>query len=226
MTGAPRIDLHVHSSYSPDSRHPPGAFAERLAYSGMNGFALTDHNTVAGHARLPDLVRRFPSYVFVPGVEISTSEGHLLAYGVRETPPAYRSLAESVDWVRGHGGIAILAHPCRWTHGVGRRRSEEVSVDGLEAVNGHNGLVANARAELIGARRRLVLPGGGGAHAPADLGRGFTQFTTPLGSAEELLTELKRGHTEAGGVSLTSGERLGWLVQTAGRRALRGFRRI
>jgi PHP-associated len=181
---------------------------------------------VESHARLPDLGRRYPSYVFVPGVEVSTREGHLLVYGVSERPPVRAPLEETIDWVRARGGVSVLAHPLRWAHGVGRRRLASAKVDGVEVLNGHNGPVSNARAELIGARRGLTLTGGSDAHDLAGIGRTYTRVMVPELSVEAVLKALRSGHTEGGGRSLALPERARLAVLTAARRAARGFRPI
>ena len=62
-----RADLHVHSSAS-DGTEPPAEVMRRAAQAGLDVVALTDHDTVAGHAearralagaaRLPDPAAR------------------------------------------------------------------------------------------------------------------------------------------------------------------------
>ncbi|MCI4364482.1 MAG: CehA/McbA family metallohydrolase [Thermoplasmata archaeon] len=202
MSDGPRLDLHVHSRYSPDSTLRLEQLVARLPYTGLRGFALTDHNSVGGHAELAELRRAHPSYVFLPGVEVSTLEGHLLAYGVTERPPSRRPLAESIEWVRAHGGEPVLAHPFRLVHGVGRRLAETAPVRALEARNGHNSEVANAKAELVGARRGIGMTGGGDVHALAELGRAYTFFPEGASKVDDLLEALRRGHTQPGGRSL------------------------
>ena len=76
-----RADLHVHSNAS-DGTDPPAQVMRRAARAGLGAVALTDHDTVAGHAEarqaLPD------SVIFVPGMELSgrleDHSVHLLAY--------------------------------------------------------------------------------------------------------------------------------------------------
>jgi 3',5'-nucleoside bisphosphate phosphatase len=76
-----RADLHVHSNAS-DGTDPPAQVMRRAARAGLDAVALTDHDTVAGHARarlaLP------AGLTLVPGMELSCRlDGHslhLLAY--------------------------------------------------------------------------------------------------------------------------------------------------
>ena len=44
-----RADLHVHSNAS-DGTDPPAEVMRRAAQAGLDVVALTDHDTVAGHA--------------------------------------------------------------------------------------------------------------------------------------------------------------------------------
>ncbi|MGA8275730.1 MAG: CehA/McbA family metallohydrolase [Thermoplasmata archaeon] len=226
MTDGLRLDLHVHSRYSPDSRLTLEELVGRLPYTGMRGFALTDHNTVRGNAELVELRKRHPTYVFLPGIEVSTHEGHLLAYGVSEAPPPHRPVAETIEWVRGHGGEAVLAHPFRWAHGVGRQVAETAPVSAIEGRNGHNSEVTNAKAELVGARRGLGLTGGSDVHALSELGRAYTYFPDEARSLDDLLEALRRGRTQAGGRSLPLLGRLRVTITTGAKFVTRGLRSI
>jgi predicted metal-dependent phosphoesterase TrpH len=226
MTATLRIDLHVHSRHSPDGRATLEALVDQLGFAGLNGFALTDHNSIAGHRRLAELARDYPMYRLIPGVEVSTREGHLLVYGVEEMPPIRRPVAETIDWVRAHGGISVLAHPFRWAHGVGRRLAAQAAADGVETVNGHNAEIANARAELVAARRGLASTGGSDAHDRTEMGRAYTEFPVDSPSVDDLFAHLRARHTRGGGVSLALGERVRLALRTALGRAARGFRSL
>ncbi|MCI4329439.1 MAG: CehA/McbA family metallohydrolase [Thermoplasmata archaeon] len=218
------LDLHVHSSYSPDSRLPLEAAVERLGPQGLNGFALTDHNTVAGHGALRALAERYPQYRFVPGIEVSTQDGHVLALGLGEVPPLHRPAADTVEWIEAHGGVAVPAHPARRSHGIGRRLAESLRVSALETVNGHNSELANARAAVIAARRTLGETGGSDAHDVAGVGRAYTVFPEGIETVDHLLEELRRRHTLSAGTSLRYGEMARLALRTIALRASRGFR--
>ena len=76
-----RADLHVHSNAS-DGTDPPAEVMRRAARAGLDAVALTDHDTVAGHA---EARRALPAdLILVPGLELSgrlaDHSVHLLAY--------------------------------------------------------------------------------------------------------------------------------------------------
>src|SRR6516162_2172087 len=81
-----RADLHVHSNAS-DGTDPPAEVMRRAALAGLDAVALTDHDTVAGHAQAR---RALPApLILVRGMELSCrldapARGqhslHLLAY--------------------------------------------------------------------------------------------------------------------------------------------------
>jgi predicted metal-dependent phosphoesterase TrpH len=66
-----RADLHVHSSAS-DGTEPPAEVMRRAAQAGLDVVALTDHDTVAGHA---EARRALPGTLtpltLLPGMELS-----------------------------------------------------------------------------------------------------------------------------------------------------------
>ena len=86
-----RIDLHVHSSAS-DGTDPPAEVMRRAGQAGLDVVALTDHDTLAGHAEAARALP--PGLALVAGMELSCRLAghsvHLLAYG---TDPADPDLA-------------------------------------------------------------------------------------------------------------------------------------
>jgi predicted metal-dependent phosphoesterase TrpH len=226
MTAGLRLDLHVHSDRSPDGTASVARLVGRCRELGLDGFALTDHHTVAGHAALAELARELPALRLVPGVEVSTADGHLLAYGLEEPPPEGRPVVETAEWVTGHGGVPVLAHPFRWAHGVGGVLGRIVRVPALEVLNAHNGRRANAAAQVLAAARSLGRTGGSDAHHPADLGRAWTVFPAGSSSVDDLLEALRRGSTTADGTSIGPLRRAGLALRSCGLRLSRGLRPI
>jgi predicted metal-dependent phosphoesterase TrpH len=226
MTPGLRLDLHVHSVLSPDGRDDVGVLVERAATVGLDGLALTDHNTTRGLGRLGELRSRHPQLRLLAGVEVSTRDGHLLAYGLREPPPARRPVEETAEWVVARGGVPVLAHPVRLVHGVGPRLASRVRVPALESVNGHNGASANARAGRLARSRSLGSTGGSDAHASRDLGRAWTRFPEGADSVEDLLSALGRGATTGEGRGASPVARIELALRSLSLRIGRRFRPI
>lgn len=226
MTDLRGFDLHVHSRFSPDSSARVRDILDRVAVAGLAGMALTDHNSTAGHARLAALRSSYPRLLLVPGVEVSTRDGHVLAYGLDAAPPPGRPALETIEWVNDRGGVPVLAHPFRWAHGVGGRLARSVRVPALEATNGHNSEYANAKAELLAAQRRLGSTGGSDAHTPLDVGRAFTLFSEEPDTLAHLLEQLRHGRTHGIGRSLSGAERFLVPLRSAGLRIGRGLRPV
>jgi predicted metal-dependent phosphoesterase TrpH len=226
MTTTLRFDLHVHSSYSADSRLPLEQIAQGLGAAGLHGFAITDHNTVDGHGRIPQLRDRSPHALIIPGVEYSAHEGHVLLYGVADCPPRHRPLAEVAEWAEARNAVVVLAHPFRWVHGAGRRVAESGRVHGIEVQNGRNSEVANTKAAFVAARRHVAATGGSDAHELRSLGRAYTEFPEAPETVEDLLEALRRGKCEPGGASLSAVGRLRLLLRNGTKRAGRRFRSV
>jgi 3',5'-nucleoside bisphosphate phosphatase len=76
-----RADLHSHSTAS-DGTTPPAEVMARAAAAGLDVIALTDHDTVAGHAEAAAALP--PGLTLLPGMELSCRLAghsvHLLAY--------------------------------------------------------------------------------------------------------------------------------------------------
>ncbi len=221
-----RLDLHVHSRRSPDSSLELTDILQAALAGGLQGFALTDHNTIDGLPALRELAARYPRHLFLPGVEVSTVEGHLLVYGVDELPPIRRPLAETLDWARARGLTTVLAHPFRRTHGVGDSLARTATVNGLETLNGHNRAVANARAAAVAAERRLGETGGSDGHRIPEVGRAYTEIEGDGLDAATVLDEIARGRGRPDGRSATALEGVASSLRSAGLRIGRGFRPI
>lgn len=93
-----RIDLHTHSNAS-DGTDAPARVMRRAAEAGLGMVALTDHDTLAGHAQARAALP--PGLTLIPGMELSSripgGSLHLLCYGV---DPANQPLAAECEKIR------------------------------------------------------------------------------------------------------------------------------
>lgn len=77
-----KIELHCHTTYS-DGRLSPGELHELAVKESLSYLALTDHDSVKGHAELEPLMKK-SGIRYIPGIELTTSKNgesiHILGY--------------------------------------------------------------------------------------------------------------------------------------------------
>jgi predicted metal-dependent phosphoesterase TrpH len=171
-----RVDPHVHSSASYDGHDPVELLLEQAAEIGLDGIVVTDHDVIHGSLRAAELAPEYGLFG-IPGVEVSTAVGHLLAIGVSEMPPRRAALDETVDWIRDHGGVAVVPHPFqRSRHGIPRRHL--VDCDAIEVFNSwlFTGF-RNRRARRFAAEHGYPGLAASDAHSVPHVGRAYTELT-------------------------------------------------
>jgi hypothetical protein len=132
--GAPaavRGVIHVHTSRS-DGTGSVDDVVRAAASAGLTFVIVTDHGDGTRTPDLPDYRR---GVLYIDAVEISTTNGHLVALGLPKSPyPLAGDARDVVEDVHRMGGLAIAAHP-----GSPRRELQwtdwTVPVDGLEWLN-------------------------------------------------------------------------------------------
>jgi predicted metal-dependent phosphoesterase TrpH len=123
-----KIDLHVHTCYSPDSVI---TLREVIAYSkkrGLDGVAITDHNTVKGALKL-----KTRDIIIIHGIEVSTLNGHILGLNVTTPIPPKLGIKETIHLIHEAGGIAVAPHPTTFYKSPPSRRIS--SYDAVEVMN-------------------------------------------------------------------------------------------
>lgn len=119
-------ELHMHTYHS-DGHRTVSELWQAVQRRRLDFFVLTDHNNLCGQAEVAALDAG--AVLPIPGMEVTTLEGHLLAIGVA-TPIDWRlhhegrSISAIVRDIHAAGGLAIIAHPgaagspfchgCRW----------------------------------------------------------------------------------------------------------------
>ena len=146
------IDPHVHSDDSYDGHEPVELILEHAAEIGLDAVVITDHDVIGESKRAADIAEEY-GLIGIPGVEVSTAHGHLLAVGVERMPPRRRPYDETIAWIHERGGVAIVPHPFqRSRHGVRERNipvpdSEDGEADADAERRGANVEVADGGAD-------------------------------------------------------------------------------
>lgn len=185
-----KIDLHVHSSCS-DGLGAPEDVLERAEARGLDGLAITDHNTLEGYFRAREVGS---GLILVPGYEVVTDSGHILVYGLEELPPGVESIdyVDLVGWARGRGGLCVIAHP-----GIGSfhlRDWGSCVPDAVEVLNASYPLKFFVGRGLR-LSERLEVPGVGGsdAHSIKVVGDAYTVVEVQSAALDDVLGAIRAG---------------------------------
>jgi predicted metal-dependent phosphoesterase TrpH len=186
MTGAlnGRADLHMHTIVS-DGTATVQETLDHIARMGtLDVIAITDHDRLEASLWAYQHRQRYP-FEIVPGVEVTSADGHVLALWVTEPIPAGLSLAETAHAIHEQDGIAVLAHPFEpliaphtfWRY---LTRPQVLWESGIDAVEVHNAGAftpgGNWLARRVYRDSGLPLLGNSDAHMPALIGTGVTRF--------------------------------------------------
>ena len=130
------IDPHVHSDGSYDGHEPVELLLEQASEIGLDGVVVTDHDVIKESLRAAELAPQYGLFG-IPGVEVSTKVGHLLAIGVEERPEPRRPLAKTIERTAGRDSspratairASARATPTRFRISVGRTPNSRPTPD-------------------------------------------------------------------------------------------------
>jgi predicted metal-dependent phosphoesterase TrpH len=130
------IDFHVHTFFSYDCPMPPRFVIEMARRRGLNGIAVTDHDTVSGALATLE-ANRYSDFLVIPGIEVKSDLGDIIGLYVKQQIRS-RRFADVIKEIHDSGGVVYLPHPIR-TFGVERTKqihAAHPSIDFWEMYNG------------------------------------------------------------------------------------------
>jgi len=184
-----KADLHIHTNLSYDGVSTPEQVLEMALERGMGCIAITDHNTVEAY----DLVKGNGRVIVIPGVEVSSAEGHILAYGISVDIPRDLPVKETIDLIHDAGGVAFAAHPYRWWSGLGEANVVNNGFDGIEALNSRSVKRDNMRSRRLAEGSGKPISAGSDAHVPEHVGDGYVELPDDISCWEDALRAVMEG---------------------------------
>lgn len=214
------IDLHNHTwPRSHDSVLDPADLATRARAAGLDGICLTEHDNVWDPEEIERLAED-QQFLIIPGIEVSTDDGHILAFGVEKYTFGMHRIERLAKHVNENGGCMLAAHPYRrqmpwkdtdpeWQKAL-KNASENpayVHCTGLEILNGRGKEKENQFSQDLAGILELPGTAGTDSHAIHDIGKVATYFESDrIESWQSLVHELKTGRFHA--VDMESGQEI------------------
>lgn len=191
------LELHAHSYYSHrekvkyDGTTSPASMMQAAAEKGVNVVALTDHNTAMGWKEARTAAKKL-GIGFIPGEEIDSADGHVLALNITDVVRPGMPVEETVDRIHQQGGIAVASHPFD-IHAVGTGK-KSLACDALEAFNAINfDRLSNKKCFKFAKINRKPITAGSDAHTPYMIGRALTNVNAE--SVDSAIKEIINGRT-------------------------------
>jgi predicted metal-dependent phosphoesterase TrpH len=199
------IDLHTHTFFSGDGVSSPEELITAARAKNLDGFAITDHNTCEAIDYLLEkkLMREdgkpVDDFLIIPGVEVTTAEGHLLCVGATLPNPMQlkgKPAHDVCNLIHERGGLAIPPHPYDlFRAGIRFSVLETLPIDAIEVFNAATTLRRyNKYAFKYAQERGLPMTAASDAHHAAAVGTAYTILNTDDFSVKGILAQILKSN--------------------------------
>jgi len=194
MTDRIRLDMHMHTEYSRDSRVALSEFAALARKAELGAVCVTDHDTIEGGLRLREMDTGLQVVV---GEEITTADGELVGLFLEKQIRPGLTAETTIEHIHEQGGLAYVPHPFSRNRRRHLRRAvlDEVAprLDIVEVFNAREA-ASSSNVQALAFARDHDLPGGVGSdsHRKIEIGGAYVEVA-PFGTPAELLAALREG---------------------------------
>jgi predicted metal-dependent phosphoesterase TrpH len=210
------VDLHMHTDWSHDCSTPAADLLDHAERIGLDGLAVTDHNTFGGALEAVELARG-RELVVIPGEEVKTDgQGEVIGLFLDTEIPRGMSFADTIEAIRDQGGLVYLPHPFDRLHAIpdpATLHRHLAEIDVLEVFNAR--LLRdsfNDEALRFAQKYRLLQGAGSDAHVLQGVGTGALRMRRFEGP-EEFLLSLRTAEILRRPKSLAYLQSLKWVAQ-------------
>ncbi|MFA5405769.1 MAG: PHP domain-containing protein [Candidatus Nanoarchaeia archaeon] len=183
-----KIDFHIHTKYSKCSNIDPVKAVKRAEEKGLDAIVLLNHNLK------PRVFKGSSKVKVIPGIEVSTKEGHVLVINTKKDFKKGLSAQEVINKA-GKGSLVIIAHPFdKLRCGVGSKINE---------LKGYHAIEVNARclsnkfnneSRAFAKKNNIPLVAGSDSHFINEIGNAWTEVKAK--TISEAIRKVKQGQTK------------------------------
>ncbi|MFX1520056.1 MAG: PHP-associated domain-containing protein [Promethearchaeota archaeon] len=191
------IDMHVHTKYSACSNIEIHDLLSRISLLNIDGIVITDHDEIKGAKIAQKYAKeKYDVKVFF-GIEVTTLDGHLLAYGINEKLSVGMRAVDTIKEIQKKGGVAVAPHPFRnaFTSLGDMIYTLGNTLDGIE-INAMDSRTAKDQARSAAQQLNLAIIGGSDAHSLKCVGRSVTKFETDIESMDDFVNAIRKRHCQ------------------------------
>ncbi|MBC7074375.1 PHP domain-containing protein [Candidatus Parcubacteria bacterium] len=174
-----KFDLHCHSFYSKDALSSPKKLLKAAKERGLDGIAITDHDTVAGWEEAKKSAKELGLFLIL-GEEIKTKRNGKIVGDVLglflEKEIKSRDILTVIKEIKSQGGIVIVPHPFFFPENFKDNLEKYINlIDGIEVLNARCPFQrANKKAQEFAKKHNLAQIGSSDAHWAGNVGDAFT----------------------------------------------------
>ena len=189
-----KYDLHNHTHHSPCSNLKPEVLLKFAKKKGMNGIAVTDHNTMKGALEVKKL-NKDKDFKVILGEEVGTNYGDVIGLYLQKEIKS-SELFSVIDEIKAQDGLIIIPHPLRSstnsTHTF-KYKIEKIKnkIDAIECFNARMLPGDNEKSQAVAKRLKIAGTGGSDAHFRFEIGGAYTIFE---GSLRRAIKQRKTGY--------------------------------
>jgi len=156
---------------------------------GLDGVAITEHDFYSPIESSETLI--------IPGIEVSSRDGHIVALGTNNGVPKSLSARDTVELLRKQDCVIVVPHPYDRSSPSIDPLHLGCDVDAIETINSSSFPFGSCRRKAEAAARILKLPmvAGSDSHIPSTIGDAFTVVETSSLSAASVLESIRSGKT-------------------------------
>jgi predicted metal-dependent phosphoesterase TrpH len=200
MINMMKLDPHIHSSYSKDSQSRPKDILKQSRKIGLDLIAISDHDNVKGSKIAIEIAKDIEGLEVIPSIEISSSKGHILGFGVENLIKTQLSPEETIDKIHDAGGFAIIPHPYSvYRNGLlNKVNHKSIKFDGIEVLNARFILgYSNKKSKKLSKKHDIPEFGSSDSHFIGSIGDCYTQLN--IDSLDEIYNIFKKNKTKSFG---------------------------
>jgi predicted metal-dependent phosphoesterase TrpH len=195
-------ELHAHSAHSYDGRDSVELLVEQAAAVGLDAIAITDHDEIDASLAAVELASEY-GLVAIPGMEISSAVGHVIALGIEERVDAGMPFEETLEGIHALGGVAVIPHPFQESRSGVLAHITKEQLRAADAIEIYNSRLltgrSNRQAERFARRNNLPMTAGSDAHISEMVGQAVTRLDAEAATVPAILDAIREGHTTVEG---------------------------